>query len=158
MERVIPLREEDWATLREIRLAALKHDPGAFGSTLDREQGYDQETWCSRLGASRWFMALDGGQPCGIVAGRDADRSDERELISLWVDPGHRGRGLARLLVEAVIGWARLQGARRLLLWVVDENDGAQRLYARTGFRPTGRHKLVPRDPPLPELEMALDL
>ena len=41
-------------------------------------------------------------------------------------------------LIDAVLGWARVGGARRLLLDVGDHNQPAIALYARKGFEPNG--------------------
>jgi ribosomal protein S18 acetylase RimI-like enzyme len=56
------------------------------------------------------------------------------ELISLWVAPGVRGRGVGDRLVRTVIDWADAQGARHLALRAFVKNDHALRLYRRNGF------------------------
>jgi GNAT superfamily N-acetyltransferase len=48
-----------------------------------------------------------------------------RTLRSMWVEPAHRGQGLADGLVMAVAAWARSEGARVLTLWVLDGNARA---------------------------------
>jgi GNAT superfamily N-acetyltransferase len=40
------------------------------------------------------------------------------ELISMWVSPAGRGKGIGDRLVQAVAQWARLQGAAALRLGV----------------------------------------
>ena len=62
----------------------------------------------------------------------------EVQLISMWVDPRARGRGVATALVRAVATWAQELGARRVVLFVQEVNAPGQALYARAGFRPTG--------------------
>lgn len=158
MTTVTPLHEQDWTTLKKIRLTALERDPEAFGSTLERELGFDEKTWRSRLTTSIWFLAVDDQVPCGIVAGRRADVPNERHLVSLWVGPEHRGRGIAAQLVAAVVNWARVDGGGRLLLWVMEDNEAAVRLYERLKLGPTGLHRPVPRNPPRGEIELALEL
>jgi GNAT superfamily N-acetyltransferase len=44
---------------------------------------------------------------------------------------------VATALVEAAVEWLRARGAPRVLLWTADANPGAQRLFARLGFRRT---------------------
>jgi GNAT superfamily N-acetyltransferase len=51
-------------------------------------------------------------------------------LADVFVLPGHRGRGLARWLVECVMAHPELQGLRRFLLFTRD----AHALYAPFGF------------------------
>ncbi len=54
------------------------------------------------------------------------------EVTSVFVHPGHRGRGLGRTLTTAAV--AAAAGAEDL--WIVaDDEDRAKDLYARLGFR-----------------------
>ena len=62
----------------------------------------------------------------------------EVQLISMWVDPNARGRGVAGDLIRAVAGWAVARGSKRVVLFVQEANEPAQHLYERAGFRPTG--------------------
>jgi len=50
-----------------------------------------------------------------------------------------RGRrsGVATSLIEAATTWLRERGAPRVVLWTAEKNEGAQRLFARLGFRRT---------------------
>ena len=50
---------------------------------------------------------------------------------------GGRRSGVATLLIEAAIEWLRGRGAPRVMLWTAQQNDGAQRLFDRLGFRRT---------------------
>lgn len=50
----------------------------------------------------------------------------------IFVVPEHRGRGVAKLLMRAILSHHDLQGLRRLLLATRD----AHRLYAQFGFKP----------------------
>lgn len=40
-------------------------------------------------------------------------------------------------LIDAAIEWLRSRGAPRVVLWSVERNEAAQRLFARLGFRRT---------------------
>ncbi|MGI8825205.1 MAG: GNAT family N-acetyltransferase [Chloroflexota bacterium] len=48
--------------------------------------------------------------------------------------PDFRGRGIGRVLLEAVEGWARRQGIGAIELTVLEFNEGARVLYERAGF------------------------
>jgi GNAT superfamily N-acetyltransferase len=136
----------DWEQVRQIRLTALQDSPGAFASTYEREVGFDDATWRSRTGTAAWFLAYDGEQAVGVVAGiqEQSAPAQERHVVSFWVAPSHRRRGIAGLLLHAVVDWARQDGAHLVTLWVVDDNEPATRLYQRHGFRPTGDRQVVP--------------
>ena len=60
-------------------------------------------------------------------------------LESVATDPAHRRRGLGRRVVEALMGWARRQGASDAALQVLAENEPALALYRSLGF---ARHSL----------------
>jgi ribosomal protein S18 acetylase RimI-like enzyme len=55
----------------------------------------------------------------------------------LVVDPGHRGGGVGRVLLDAALSHLASRGAPRVVLSTAERNDGAQRLFERLGFRRT---------------------
>ncbi len=143
------------------RLRALKDSPTAFSSTYADESRDTDEDWLQR--ADRWsgdrstsFLALDCGTPCGIV-GAFLDREDPRRahLVSMWVAPTHRRRGVGRALVHAVLDWARSRDAQTVCLAVTSNNDTAFTFYRSLGFSFTGSTEPYPNDPNLFEREMS---
>ena len=64
---------------------------------------------------------------------------EEAELLAIAVDRGHRRRGAARRLLDAVIERARADGAGTLFLEVGADNPGALALYGSFGFEAVGR-------------------
>lgn len=152
--------EHQWEQVREIRLAALQDSPSAFASTFQREVGFDEATWRGRMRNAAWFLAYDGTRAVGLIAGiREPDApAGERHVVSFWVAPDQRGRGVAGALLTSVIDWAREGGAHLVTLWVVDGNEPATRLYARHGFRPTGERQPVPGSASSIESKLALHL
>ncbi|MER6361958.1 GNAT family N-acetyltransferase [Kitasatospora sp. NPDC001527] len=140
---MIELREltsDDWPLWRELRLAALAEAPYAFGSTLAAWQGEGdrEERWRSRLeipGALD-LVALVDGEPAAMATGVPGDGS--AELISMWVGPRARGRGVGALLIAEIERWAARRGLATLRLAVMPHNPHARALYERTGFTDTG--------------------
>src|ERR1051326_7506531 len=53
-------------------------------------------------------------------------------LADVYVLEGHRGKGLAKWMIETILAHPSLQGLRRILLATRDAHD----LYARFGFQP----------------------
>jgi GNAT superfamily N-acetyltransferase len=129
------LAPADWQIWRELRLAALAEAPAAFGSRLADWQGADEERWRERLAipGSVNFVALLDGKPAGMANGVPGD-DGMPELISMWVTPAARGKGVGNRLVESVAQWARQQGAAALRLAVMEDNEKAAALYRRNGF------------------------
>jgi len=63
---------------------------------------------------------------------------DEAHITNLLVDPDHRGKGLGRSLMVALIEAAIAAGARHLTLEVRKRNEAARALYSRLGLAPVG--------------------
>jgi ribosomal protein S18 acetylase RimI-like enzyme len=138
---------DEWAVVRDVRLAALADAPDAFASTLGRETGQTEAEWRSRIAARPWFLAWHEGQPAGLVAmfPEQTVGPPDWHLVSMWVRPEARGAGVADRLVAAVLAHAKAAGAAQVTLWVVIGNDRARAFYQRMGFMPTGRRQVYPR-------------
>jgi ribosomal-protein-alanine N-acetyltransferase len=63
---------------------------------------------------------------------------DEAHITNVAVHPMHQGRSVATRLLTELISRAIEMGARAISLEVRVTNWGAQRIYARFGFRPVG--------------------
>lgn len=63
----------------------------------------------------------------------------EAKLGALVVDGAHRGRGVGRLLVEAMEAEARRRGCELLFLTTSERRDEAHAFYERLGLAQTGR-------------------
>jgi ribosomal protein S18 acetylase RimI-like enzyme len=156
------LTPEDWKTWRELRLHALEEAAYAFGSLLADWQGEGdrEERWRARLSIpGQHLVALLDGRPVGLACGVPTAADSVAELISMYVHPDARGKGVGDELVQAVERWARSTGATALRLTVMDGNATASALYERTGFRftgeadevlPDGRRELVMAKPLAP--------
>jgi ribosomal protein S18 acetylase RimI-like enzyme len=59
------------------------------------------------------------------------------ELISLWVEPDHRGRGVGRRLLRAAETHAEARGCTQVLLFTHDVLSPG--MYLRTGYEVVGR-------------------
>lgn len=156
---------DDVATYRAIRLRALQDDPSAFGSTYEESLRHADEVWQDRVASAAagtdtvLFLAYDGDECVGLAGAIDDDLGADRQLISMWVAPPHRGSGVAAELVDAVLGWARDEvGATTVGLWVTRGNDRAQRFYERMGFVETGDVQPLPSDPCKDEVRMVFGL
>jgi GNAT superfamily N-acetyltransferase len=144
----------DEPTLRSLRLQALSTDPDAFGSTLDRELARTPADWQRWLSPGATFIAFNGNEPAGLVAGAHDQQDDAVvNLMAMWVHPALRGSGAAGALVDALVCWALDEHAREVRLCVIADNNRASRFYERNGFRMTGHRTARERDGAA-ELEM----
>lgn len=65
------------------------------------------------------------------------------ELLRFYVDSPWHGRGVARLLMEAVFATARARGATSVWLCVWQQNPRAIAFYAREGFLTVGTQQFL---------------
>lgn len=124
------LGPDDWADFREIRLRSLADSPDAFGSTLEREQGFSEADWRQRLSVP--VYVVDDPRPVAI--GGTFDNHGTLHVWGMWTDPDHRGHGHARALLDALI-----PADTPAQLDVNVSNGGARTAYERYGFVGTGR-------------------
>jgi GNAT superfamily N-acetyltransferase len=92
-------------------------------------QGMPRDTFERAVDNSLSFAAYDGETLAGY-ARVVTDKSTFAWLCDVFVLPAHRGRGVSRLLMDAVMGHTELRGLRNFLLATRD----AHGLYARYGF------------------------
>ncbi|MFE6858014.1 GNAT family N-acetyltransferase [Nocardia sp. NPDC057668] len=139
MIEVRALQSDDWQLWRQLRLAALTDAPWAFGSTLAEwsNAGDTEARWRSRFDNVPYnaVISLDG-TPAGMVGAYASDTEPGTvELISMWVAPFARGKGVSDAAIRAVLDWAY---PRPVILSVKADNKAAIRLYERNGFTDAG--------------------
>lgn len=148
---------DDWADWRELRLAALLDSPGAFASTYTSECDATEQEWRNRLDPVNGMAVIASlnGRPVGMAAGYQS-RPRVVDLVSMWVTPTARRKGVGDALVAEVVQWAKEQSASDVHLWVTRGNDSAVRLYTRHGFERTGDVRPLPSNPSTDEIAMRL--
>ncbi|KAK0758747.1 hypothetical protein N5P37_008230 [Trichoderma harzianum] len=134
------LSADDWESWKAVRLRALANAPDAFGSGLNDWVNAPESQWRSRLSIRN---AIDlvayridetaGDRAVGMATGIPTGNGGA-EIISMWVDPGFRGRGLASSLIGSIASWAVQSGFIELRLAVRPDNAIAQSVYQRNSF------------------------
>lgn len=132
-------------TVRPHRVGDLGFVVHRHGVLYHQEYGFDQsfEALVARIAAD----FLDNFNPrhdCSRIAERDGAivgsafvvRKEDgiAKLRLVLVEPGMRGTGLGRRLVEDCMAFARTAGYRRMTLWTQDILIPARRLYKSLGF------------------------
>jgi DNA-binding MarR family transcriptional regulator/GNAT superfamily N-acetyltransferase len=79
-----------------------------------------------------WIAEVDGRRVGSIFCTRRDD--DVAQLRMLFVEPDARGLGIAAMLVDECMAFARAAGYRSMLLWTTSVLTAARRLYERAGF------------------------
>ena len=156
------LSSDEWITLRDARLLALRDSPAAFLATYERERLYPEAKWRAEFDRGAWNVGLDEKKPVSLlgVTREPGSPTDECYLEYLWVAPEWRGAGLALRMLELVLAQLMTDGVRTAFLWVLDGNRPARRLYERVGFVSTNDRQPIPdaERPGLVEERMLLDL
>lgn len=158
MSRVERIGPDDWRRFRDVRLAALLDAPDAFGSSHAREAAYGEAEWRGFVALGPMWLAVDDGRDVGMVSGGTSRDTGEPWVFAMWVEPASRGRGIAAQLLDAVVGWARTTGYRRVGLDVTDRAPAARRCYERYGFVANGVTKPLDRDRSISLAELHYDL
>lgn len=132
--------------------AASRHPMGVLALLDDLAVG-----WCACGPRSRYTAALNGRSQ--LLRTRPRDEDDHVWLIaSLFVDAGHRGRGITHALIAAAVEVARREGAMAVEGWpntsstppTADLFVGRERVFHALGFervdRPTPQRSIVRLD------------
>lgn len=90
----------------------------------------------ARPGTRHFVVACAGGSPVGYAGLSIFD--EEAHVQTIGVAVSHQGRGIGDLLLVDLLTAAAQRDVTTVLLEVRADNDVAQRLYARHGFRPIG--------------------
>lgn len=128
-------------------LVQLHHDFDSarfFAPTPDTAQGYGEYVR-GQIGKKNVvvLVAERGGEVVGYawasIEGYDymTLRGPAGVLNDIVVDTAHRGQGVGRVLLDAMLEALKDRGAPRVVLSTAAKNETAQRLFARAGFRET---------------------
>ena len=128
-----PEDAEKWAGFR----LALWPDEPLAELAADVRHFFDKGTPLIAAG----FLAWEGDEPVGFlelsvrpyVPG--ADHVSAPFIEGWFVDPGWRGKGVGRALVEAAEGWARSRGFTQLGSDALMENVASAEAHEALGFR-----------------------
>jgi putative acetyltransferase len=88
-----------------------------------------------QLAASRsiFLVAERDGRIVGCGAAKHC--GDWAEIKRMFLKPEARGAGLATIMLDRLIDWARREGLTVVRLETGDKSDGALKLYRRAGFQ-----------------------
>jgi len=81
-----------------------------------------------------FVVAVDDEQSIIGYAGVFAPGAAEADVLTVGVVPNHRGKGVARQLMELLTNWAHNQGSTAMMLEVKVDNAEAIGLYESLGY------------------------
>lgn len=118
--------------------------PEDLSAFLTRTYRPELEAAALATPGTRLFLAEDGGNPVGYAKlgpcklPVDPLPPGAMELHRLYVRAAYHGRRVGSALMEAAL--AAVPPGAPVYLGVWENNPGAQRFYARYGFRPVGNY------------------
>lgn len=131
------LTEDDAAAFRDLRLAGLQESPTAFGSSYAAEKDRSLDEFAATIAKNYLVGAFLDGCLAGVAGFYQLSGEKTAHRGQIWgdyVDPPHRGQGIARALIENIL--ARAKGiVSQVHLCVVTGNDAALHLYESFGFQ-----------------------
>lgn len=98
--------------------------------------------WAKNADDPRWhtLLCVDNGEIVGTSSfcrSRFEAYPDWGEIVSIYLLPGHIGKGCGKALMSAAITELRTLGYADIFLWVLEENTRARRFYEHFGFEQT---------------------
>ena len=160
-----PTTEDDWESVRALRLEMLRDTPKAYGERLADAERLQERDWRRRgrrehdVGGTT-LAAIDAdGRWLGTMGVFVPGPRVGPLLVGVYVAPSHRGRaaGVADALLDEIEVWAAAHGSA-LRLHVHEGNTRAQAFYARRGYEPTGATQAYVLEPSELEVEMIRQL
>jgi len=145
------LDQDDWQRLRDIRLAALRHDGHAFGGNLEAESAMSENEWRSKFEIFTGLVAVHDGVDVGFMSVENlaGDFGATCWIGSCWVNPEFRKNGALTSLFEFVDRHASERDwlVQGLGVWV--DNYSAIAAYEKLGFVKMGEPQESTRKPGL---------
>jgi len=139
------LTPTDWPVLKSARLDALHDAPYAFMSRYECEGRWDEREWRQQFEHATWIVAQQSGRVIGLMRSViEPALPGSRHLESIWVAPTHRRRGVFRSLLRVMADVERKGGVTHFLVWVLEDNHVAWRVYEAVGFEATGERQFLP--------------
>ncbi|SCL25311.1 phosphinothricin acetyltransferase [Micromonospora nigra] len=141
---VRPMTADDAGRVLAIYQAGLDGGDASFATTAPTWAAFDAD----KLPGHR-FVVVDGDATVvgWIAASPTSTRAVYAGVVehSVYVDPAARGRGAARLLLDALIAATEAAGIWTIQSGVFPENTASLALHERAGFRVIGVRERVGR-------------
>jgi len=138
---IIKMRAADWEQVRAIYLEGIATGHATFETGAPSFEQWDQAHLPFARLVARQGDALAGWAALSPVSQRCVYGGVAE--ISVYVSDLHRGLGVGRKLLEALINESEQNGIWTLQAGIFPENVGSLALHQRCGFREVGRRERI---------------
>ena len=136
---VRPMESADWVAVREIYAAGI-----ATGNATFETEAPEWESWDSSHIPNLRFVATEGNKVVAWAAASPvSDRCCYSGVVenSVYVAPGHQGKGVGNQVLAALVEAAERAGIWTIQTGIFPENTASVALHERCGFRIVGRRE-----------------
>jgi L-amino acid N-acyltransferase YncA len=138
---ILPMAPEDWEMVRAIYLQGIASAQATFETRAPHWEQWDAAHHPFARIVARSDEEVVGWAALSPVSPREC-YSGVAE-VSVYVGAAHRGRGIGRALLEAVIAQSEREGIWTLQGATFPENEASLRLQRTCGFREIGRRSRI---------------
>lgn len=148
---VLQMKPDEWARVRDLRLASLQSNPEAFGSSFETESQWGEAEWRGRFDTLDYLVAAHEGSDIALLSIErlEGDFGATCWIGECWSRPEFRGRGALRALFNFIDERALTQGWTVQGLGVWCHNGNAIVAYEKLGFVTHGENVPSTRRPGL---------
>jgi len=140
---IAPMLPEHWSAVEAIYAAGIASGHATFESEPPSWERFD----ATRLPDHRVVAVADGRVVGWAAASPVSDRCVYAGVVehSVYVDPAVQGRGVGRLLLEALVESTEAAGIWTIQSGIFPENSASLALHHAAGFRTVGTRERVGR-------------
>jgi L-amino acid N-acyltransferase YncA len=134
----------DWPSVRDIYEAGIATGDATFETSAPSWEAWD----AAHLADHRWVAVGTDGSVTGWAAlSPVSDRCAHAGVVehSVYVAPEHRGTGIGRVLLDALVASTEAAGIWTIQTGIFPENTASLALHERAGFRVVGRRERIGR-------------
>lgn len=137
-----PAQKEDIKTLLEFEKGVIEAERPYDSTLKDGEIHYYDLLHLIKSSEAEVVVAVINGQlvSSGYAKIKKADpflkHTHFAYLGFMYVKPEFRGKGINRMILEALINWSKKKGVSEIRLEVYNENTIAKKAYLKAGFKP----------------------
>jgi ribosomal protein S18 acetylase RimI-like enzyme len=148
--KIINLPEDRWAEFKDLRIRGLTEENMSFARTPLEESKRTEQEWRDRCNNRletnyrEWLLAEDGDKLIGCVMIAQGEPQKVRHvghIAGMFVTTEYRKMGVATALLSEGLSRLKANGATKVRLEVISNQDPAVNLYKKLGLETVGTFK-----------------